>query len=151
MSWDPFRELRKMQNRMERIFSDLERESLPTQKRSKPKNQKKGETTPFTDVRDLDEEVVVTADLPGVDKEDIDVSVEGNSLTISAERSQEESEESEGFVRRERTLGQFYRKIKLPSDIKEDEAAAKFNNGVLEVKLPKEEKEEKESNKIEIQ
>lgn len=149
MSWDPFRELRRMRDQLEQMFNNLEGRELPGIGERKP--EEAGRKTPFTDIQERDGEITVTADLPGVKKEDIKVSVEDNYLIISADRSSEESEEGEGYVRKERKFGRFYRKIRLPSDVKKEEAKATYNNGVLEIKLPKKEKEKQEGKNIEIE
>ncbi|NHX37086.1 MULTISPECIES: Hsp20/alpha crystallin family protein [Halolamina] len=91
------------------------------------------------DVADADDEIVVTADVPGFDPEEIDVSVSDRQLRISAERSTEtESEDEETqYYRRERTRRAVSRTVSLPTDVDEHEAAASYENGVLTVELPK--------------
>ncbi len=133
---------------MEKIFNDLETRSMPEP--GKGEVQRRGkQRAPFTDVQERDNEIVITADLPGVSKEEIEVRSEGDSLIISAKRGEEKSEEGEDFIRRERSYGRFYRKIKLPSDVEQTKAEATFQNGVLEITLPKK-KEEKEGKEIDI-
>lgn len=80
--------------------------------------------------------VTVRVDLPGMDADDIDVSTEDNMLIVSGERSQEEREEKEGFVRTERRYGRFYRAIPLPESADESQIEASFDRGVLEVSVP---------------
>jgi HSP20 family protein len=80
--------------------------------------------------------LVVRADLPGLNADEIDVSVENGMLVISGERRQERREEDEGFVRTEVVYGTFYRAIPLPDGADEDNIAATFRNGVLEVTVP---------------
>ena len=90
------------------------------------------------DVKENDKAYTVHADLPGVKKEDIHVSIEGNTVAISAEsRSESEQKESEKVLRRERTWGKVYRSFSLGSDIDQASATAKYNDGVLELVLPK--------------
>lgn len=93
----------------------------------------------FLDVVERDGEVVVTADVPGVEKEDIDLRCTEDSLSIRAEREREESEEEEGYVRRERAWGSYRRDVKLPITVDCEGVEARFTNGVLEVKLPEKE------------
>ncbi|OKY77523.1 MAG: Molecular chaperone HSP20 family, IbpA [Candidatus Methanohalarchaeum thermophilum] len=133
-----------MRDRMEEIFNQLETKELP----ESSELQKTGKPSPFIDVMEQDNEITVTADLPGVSKDDIEISLSDRVLTISAERSREETEEKEGFVRKERSVGKYHRKIRLPSDVDEENTEATFQNGVLEIKLPKKEKEKGE--KIQI-
>ena len=92
---------------------------------------------PFdVDVSEHDDEVVVTADLPGFERDDIGVSVSGRTLTIRADR--ESTTETDGeYVRHERRNESVRRSISLPEDVAEDEASASYKNGVLTVSLPK--------------
>lgn len=94
------------------------------------------------DVTEDDEAVTVTADLPGYDRDDIDVTVEDRRLTISAEREREETEKAEEeFHRRERSFRRQTRTIRLPADIDKEATSATYQNGVLEITLPKAEEE----------
>ena len=91
------------------------------------------------DVSETDTEVVVTADLPGYEKEDIEVGVKDRRLTVEAERSHESEDrnENERFLRQERTHQRISRSVSLPEDVDEDAASATYHNGVLTVTLPK--------------
>ncbi len=90
------------------------------------------------DVKENDKAYTVHADLPGVKKEDIHVSIEGNAVAISAEsRTESEQKEGEKVLKRERTYGKVYRSFSLGADIDEAAATAKFSDGVLELVLPK--------------
>jgi HSP20 family protein len=88
------------------------------------------------DVAERDDTVVVTADLPGFEKNEIDLSVANDALTIRAEHDVEDAYESENYVRRERRLHSVRRTIPLPVDVREEEASASYTNGVLTVTLP---------------
>jgi HSP20 family protein len=90
------------------------------------------------DVKEHDDEVIVAADLPGVEKEDVSLEVlDPRTLKIAFSRQEETKEEVEGYFVRERTYGSMDRLVRLPSDVTEDGAAATFKNGVLEVRLKK--------------
>ncbi|MFB6079586.1 MAG: Hsp20/alpha crystallin family protein [Haloferacaceae archaeon] len=89
------------------------------------------------DVRVDDEQVVVMADLPGFERDDIDVSLDDRTLTVSAERVAAEVEEDDDYVRRERRHRETSRSIRLPAAVDEDAATATYNNGVLTVTLPR--------------
>jgi len=90
------------------------------------------------DVKEHEDEVIVAADLPGVEKEDVSLEiVEPRTLRIAFSRQAETKEEAEGYYVRERTYGSMDRVVKLPSDVTEEGAAATFKNGVLEVRLKK--------------
>lgn len=90
------------------------------------------------DVREHDDEIIVVADLPGVEKENVSVRlVDPRTLAISTERREETEEEKEGYYRRERMFGTMRREIPLPDDASAEDAGATFKNGVLEVRLKK--------------
>jgi HSP20 family protein len=95
---------------------------------------------PKVDVIERDDEVVVKAELPGVEKKDLDVSVTENSVTIKGSTSHEEKEEKGDFYRCEISRGAYARTVGLPSYVDADKAKASFKDGVLELTLPKVEK-----------
>jgi HSP20 family protein len=90
------------------------------------------------DVEETDKDYVVTADIPGMKKEDIKVAIEGNTVSIQAQTaSEQEQKEGSNIVRRERYLGQQYRSFTLPQEIDDKSAQAAYENGVLKLSLPK--------------
>nr|WP_321469164.1 Hsp20/alpha crystallin family protein [uncultured Desulfobulbus sp.] len=105
--------------------------------------------TPSIDVIDRDGEVLVKAELPGVDKENISLAIANGVLTLEAKIDKEEKEEKEQYYRREICRGSFKRIIELPAAVKEEECKASFKNGVLELTLPKVEKTKRSTIKIE--
>lgn len=145
--FDPFEELRRMQERMYRIFRDIE-PSFMERKMLPATGGELATVEPFVDVIDKGDKVVVAADVPGVEKEDLSVNISGDRLEISAERKKEAEEKKEGYVRRERTYTNYYRSILLPTEVDGDKADATFENGVLEISMPKVKVPEKK--KIEI-
>ena len=92
---------------------------------------------PSVDVVEGDDEVTVTADLPGLEQKDIELQVEGNTLLIRGEREQHREEKRRNFTRSERRYGAFRRSVLLPAEVDSDRATAAYKNGVLTVKLPK--------------
>ncbi len=92
---------------------------------------------PHVDVVDREEDIVVRAEIPGVKKEDLDVSVTDGTVTIKGTTSHEEKEEKGEYFRQEISRGAFSRTIGLPGDVQGDKARASFNEGVLELTLPK--------------
>lgn len=104
---------------------------------------------PRVDIVDHDEEVVVKAELPGVDRKDLDISVTDNTVTIKGSTSQEEKEEKGDYYRSEISRGTYSRTLALPSDVAADKAKAKFKDGVLELTLPKLKKAKRRSIKVE--
>ena len=145
--FDPFEELRRMQERMYRIFSEIE-PSFMERKMLPATGGELATVEPFVDVIDKGDKVVVAADVPGVEKEDLSVNISGDRLEISAERKKEAEEKKEGYVRRERTYTSYYRLVPLPAEVDADKADATFENGVLEISMPKVKAIEKK--KIEI-
>jgi HSP20 family protein len=94
---------------------------------------------PSMDVTDDDDKVVVSAELPGVDIKDVDVSVSGNVLTLKGEKKDEHEEKQDNYYHRERWSGSFQRSITLPDAIDPDKVKAEMKNGVLRVTFPKRE------------
>jgi HSP20 family protein len=92
---------------------------------------------PSMDLVETDEHFVLRADLPGVAEEDVAIELEDNVLTVSGERKAEHEEKREGFYRMERSFGTFRRSLALPEGIDADAIAARFDRGVLEVRIPK--------------
>ena len=91
---------------------------------------------PAVEVREQDNQLKISADLPGIDQKDVKVEVDNNMLVLQGERKREQTEEREGFRRSERFYGSFYRAIPLPDNAKADNAKADFRNGVLEITVP---------------
>jgi HSP20 family protein len=89
------------------------------------------------DLVETDEHFVLRADLPGVPESDVSIEVEGNVLTISGERKTEHEDKHEGYYRIERATGAFRRMLTLPEGVDADAVTATFDNGVLEVRIPK--------------
>jgi HSP20 family protein len=92
---------------------------------------------PAVDVYEEAEEVVLKAEMPGMSKEDLQINLSDSVLTISGEKKKEEDVKEEDYTYSERSYGSFSRSLQLPCAVKADQAKAIFNNGVLEVKLPK--------------
>jgi HSP20 family protein len=89
------------------------------------------------DVKETDKEIVVEAELPGMDDKDISLSLQDGILTIKGEKKLERNEEKESYRMAERRYGSFQRSVRLPDTVNEDKVEASFNNGVLKVSLPK--------------
>jgi HSP20 family protein len=95
-----------------------------------------GESDFAVDIAHHDDEIVVTADVPGFEKEDFDISVDGDLLTIRAESEMESSVDEDAYVRRERRHHAMRRTIRLPVDVDGEDASASYRNGVLTVTIP---------------
>jgi len=109
-----------------------------------------GGKSPHVDVIDRKNDILVKAALPGVDKKDIDISVEKNSVTIKGTTSHELKEEKEDYYHSEISSGSYYRTLVLPEEVDEDKVKAKFKDGVLELTLPKAKIEKKKTRSIKI-
>jgi len=108
-----------------------------------------GDNQMRVDVRENEREYIVEADLPGVNKENINIELENDRLTISVEKNEEVNVEKENYIRRERRSGSFCRSFYI-ENVVEDQISAKFENGVLTIVLPKKEYTPKKRNRIEI-
>jgi HSP20 family protein len=119
-------------------FRELAREMEETLGRFFPWSEERGHPwTPAVDMVDEKDEIVVKADLPGLDQKDIEVTVEDGTLTIRGERKEEKEEKKENYYYAERSYGAFLRSIPLPKGVEADKVKATFKKGVLEVHLPK--------------
>ena len=102
---------------------------------------------PHTDIYEENDQLVLKTELPGINKEDVNITLQGDRLTIKAEKKEATIEDSSVYTR-ERQYGQYVRSLILPFSVKEDEISATFENGVLELRLSK--AEESKAKKIEI-
>ncbi|MFW6143952.1 MAG: Hsp20/alpha crystallin family protein, partial [Candidatus Natronoplasma sp.] len=107
--------------------------------------------SPVTDLSDLGDKYRVEAEIPGIDKDDIEIELRDDSLVIEAEKEEETEEEGEDYLRRERGFKSFYRKLPLPEEVNPEEVAASLENGILSIDMPKKEPEKKKGKKIEIE
>ena len=105
--------------------------------------------TPNIDVLNRENDFLIKAELPGVDKKDIKITIVNNRLTLEATMGKEEKEEKEDYFRQEICRGSYYRTIELPEAVKESDAKATFQNGVLELTIPKMEKTKKSTIPVE--
>ena len=105
---------------------------------------------PSLDLFDEKDELVVKADLPGMSKEEIEVTVTGSVVTIKGEKKKEEEVKEKDYYRRERSYGSFVRSVELPCEVKSEQIKANFKDGVLEVRMPKTEEAKKKSVAIKI-
>jgi HSP20 family protein len=109
------------------------------------------EPSPTVDIFEEDGDVIVKAELPGMEKKDIDVKLTDNTITISGEKKKEEKVEKKDFYRMERSYGSFTRSFGLPSEVQTDKAKAQFKNGILEVRVPKTEEAKMKAKKLLIE
>lgn len=105
---------------------------------------------PKVDLRETEKELKVTAELPGMEDKDIDVSISRDSLTIRGEKTEEKEKNNKGYHRMERSYGSFHRVVWLPAEIDADNVDASFKNGVLSITMPKIAPSQPESKRITI-
>ncbi len=158
--WD---EIRRMQEQIDRLMEGFFswpsevfwRPSMPlleapsfTNREIVPSDYRK----PLVDVYETDKELVTTVELPGIDKNDIDVRITENGLEIKAEKKLElrEEDKKQGIYRHERTYSGFYRNIPLPDGVDTSKVQATYKNGVLEVRVPKTKKKEKKGIEVKV-
>lgn len=142
--WDPARELDTLQSDVNRLFDSFfgRGEAVPST------NGYGRRWIPAMDLVETDDHLVLRADLPGLERDDIEIEVKDNILTVSGERKAEHEAKGEGFHRVERSFGRFARSLGLPQGVAADRVEASFDRGVLEVRIPK--PEERRPTRIEI-
>ncbi len=139
----------EMERWFDRMFEDFWRRPLPS--RWRPERWWPGEVSmPALDVFEEKDDVVVKAELPGLGKEDLQVQITGNTLTLKGEKKKKEEVKQEEYYYCERSHGSFTRNIELPCEVKSDQTKASFKDGVLEVRLPKTEESKKKSIAVKI-
>ncbi len=143
VKWDPFRDLLSIQDRMNRLFEQ-------TLSRSRSEEGIAASTwTPTVDIYETPETIVLKAELPGLSREDIEIQIRDNALSLKGERRFAKDAQQENYLRIERAYGAFQRSFTLPATIQQDKIRAVFRDGVLELTLPK--AEEAKSKKIAIE
>ncbi len=142
---DPFRDLTSIQERMNQIFEDA-----LTRSRGRDEGLRTGMWTPAVDIYEKNDAVVVKAEIPGVEKDQISVEVKDGILTLRGERKFERDVKEESYHRIERSYGTFLRSFSLPVSVNQEKVKATFRDGVLEVELPKKELAKPKQIKVDI-
>ena len=140
--YDPFRDLRSLQEEVNRLFSTNLNRSFDDEGIGR------GAWAPSVDIYENKDQLVLEAELPGMKPEEFDLSIENNVITLRGERRFEKTDEGDNYHRVERSYGSFTRSFTLPQTVNGEEAKAEYSNGVLRVTLPK--REEAKSRRIEI-
>ncbi|HHV61592.1 MAG TPA: Hsp20/alpha crystallin family protein [Firmicutes bacterium] len=143
--WDPFDDLVSLRETINRMFDDT------FARRGAPGFFGGRVWQPSVDMYETENDIVIKANLPGMDPKDVDITLTDNAITIRGEMKQEKAIDDKAFHRRERMYGAFSRTLPLTSPVKREEAKASFKNGVLEVVLPKAEEARGKGYKINIQ
>jgi HSP20 family protein len=147
VKWSPLKELEEMRKDMDRLFEDF---FSPITRRRRWLKPEVGVVVPNIEMYDRKNEIVIKAELPGITKEDIDLTITKDSLTLKGEMKKEEEVKEEDYYACERSYGSFTRTIALPVEVNSEKAKASFKNGVLEVVLPKKEEAKPKEIKIEV-
>ncbi|MCF7804070.1 MAG: Hsp20/alpha crystallin family protein [Candidatus Marinimicrobia bacterium] len=130
--WNPTNELMSAWNDFDRLFNRLTR-NVDTE----DTETSVGNWRPAVDITEREKDYVVTAELPGIDEDDISISIKDNVLTLKGEKKFEKEDSDENRHYRERVYGSFQRMIRLDSDIDSDNVKADYENGVLTITMPK--------------
>jgi len=139
----PFREFNRMRKETDRLWDSFFERG--------PGAGETGQWYPSLDVTETKNDVVVKAEVPGMDPKDIDISLSNGVLTIKGEKKQEREEGEGDYHLAERIFGAFTRAIQLPAEVQSDKIEATYKNGVLKVILPKSEEAKKKEIKIKVQ
>lgn len=134
--WKPFRDIDELWERFFRELSTIE-----------PFRQ---EWVPSLDVSETENNIVVKAELPGIDPKEIDISLTDDLLTIKGEKKQEKEEKDENYHRVERSYGAFTRSLRLPQEVRSEKIEANYKDGILKITLPKSEEAKRKEIKIKV-
>ncbi len=139
--WEPVRELDSLQGEMNRLFDTFFSTGNDSSSRAR-------RWVPAMDLVETQDALVLTADLPGMERDDVSIEVKDRTLVVSGERRDQHAEKAEGFYRVERSFGGFSRTLTLPDGIVSEQIEADFDKGVLEIRIPK--PEERKPQRIQI-
>jgi len=144
--WNPFDELASLRESMDKLFDDFLTTRGPGQR---------AETAPMVwqpaiEAYETDHDVVIRAELPGINPNNVEISVTGETLTIKGSSRAEQEEKHRNYHRRELRYGAFARSLTLPSGVQGDQAKASFRNGILVIRVPKNERAKPKSVKVEV-
>jgi len=141
--WEPFREMRTLQDRVNRLFES----AFGYPVRTETPLLREGWLPPV-DIHEDSNNIYLKAELPGIKKDELNIAVEGDTLTIKGEKKHESEVKEEQFHVMERTYGSFSRSFSLPTNVDSSKVRADYKDGVLTLTLPK--KEESKPKKIEV-
>jgi HSP20 family protein len=140
--YDPFRDLRSLQDEVNRLFTGNIGRTFDDEGIAR------GSWQPSVDIYENKDQIILEAELPGMNREDFDLSIENNVITLRGERRFEKKEDTDNYHRVERAYGSFTRSFTLPNTITGEGASADYRNGVLRVTIPK--REETKARRIEV-
>lgn len=129
--WRPFRDMMNIQEEMNKLFDDFLGRPLMRTEWSE------GVWNPSVDISETKDNVIIKAEMPGLSKEDVKISLQDNMLTLTGEKKQEKEEKEANYHRVERSYGAFSRSFALSTSVKSDKIKATYQDGVLSITLPK--------------
>jgi HSP20 family protein len=134
MRWNPTRDLLSIRDDMNRMFNELFGRT-----EGQEGTWLSGAWTPPVDIHETDDALILKAELPGFSKNDVNVELKDNTLTLKGHRQEEKEVKEEQFHRRERAYGSFQRTFMLPASVDAEKVTANYKDGILELRLPKRE------------
>ena len=142
------REMDSLHKEMDRLFDEFWKGSGPHHFMNQPWFE--GELTPRIDESEDDKAIHVKVELPGMDEEDVDITLSNGVLTVRGEKKREDEEKGKDYYRSERSFGAFRRSLPVPADIDESKIEAEFKKGILYIELPKSEEARKQVKHIPV-
>ena len=130
--WNPMRDMFSVKHRMNRLMDDFFMPSPNFRRESTA-----WDWNPSVDIYNEDNHIVLKAELPGVDKDNINIDVKDRVLTLKGERSSDNEVKEDNYYRRERSFGKFERRFSLPENVNADDIKADYKDGILRVEIPK--------------
>jgi HSP20 family protein len=140
--WDPFDDLASLRESMDKLFEEF------TTRR--PHAAGPAVWPPAVEVYETDADIIVKAELPGIDPKNVDIQVADDTLTIKAEAKAEQESKNRNYYVRELRYGSFVRALTLPSSAQGDMAKASYKNGILEIRVPKSERAKPKAVKVDV-
>jgi len=145
--WRPFRELELFRREIDRLFDELFEREFPAPRRAREIARV---FAPAVDMYEKDDEIVLKAELPGMNRDDINIELTEDAITLSGEIKREEEVKEADYYCAERTYGRFSRTIDLPVKVNIEKAEATYKDGILEIRLPKAEEAKRKEIKLKV-
>ena len=129
--WDPFRDIVTLREKMNRLFEDA------VTARGEEKDMISSTWAPSVDIYETENSLILTAEVPGIEEDNIEIKIEDNTLSLRGERKFEKETKEESYHRIERSYGSFYRSFTIPRQVDQEKIKAEHDNGVLRITMPK--------------